>query len=753
MYSFGEFSFDADEKILRRGGEILPLPPKATDVLFMLIRQQGKIVSKNELMETIWADSFVEESNLTQSIYTLRRILGTDANGAQFIETVPRRGYRFRYSPETIRPARSDVSNPAESEGPGGYELQIGNGEKSEKLRFESGEAGQTVEDGSGEEMENRKINRPPAVYNLQAKLGFFLPLGLLVPVIIAAVYFYLSKPVPPAPIENVSLQKLTFSGDVLFPVISPDGKSLAFVREDGIYLQDIATGTGFRLNITDHGIFGNLQFSAGGETLFFRDEQRTDAPGNIFQVSRFGGEARKIIENSWSGVGISPDGKQFAFIRFYSAPGEWALIIKNAETGEERKMLSRVQPSSIYRSGFPAWSADGRKISLVEQTANQKNSSRLMMVEAGTGETETIETPRLLQIEQTAWLPGGTNLLVTGRENNRFFQLWKMRYPGGELQRITNDLSIYRNLSVSADGKNLLSRQQSIYSHIWTAPTEDLTNQKQITFGNLNRDGTTGLGWTTDAQNIIYSSRVTGNVDIWTLRPADGVRRQLTENAGSNNENLFITNDARFVYFESTRSGSRHIWRMDANGANPVQVTFSEKETESHPIVSPDGNFLYYFQKGGNTGALWRKNLTDGKAEAVNETGRISPDSFLALSPDGRFLAFNNLFDKNELAAKTIQIGIISVAEKSQPRFFNIMATSSKICWTADGTAFDYVENTAEEARIWRKNLEGDAPPVVILSLPKTFIYDFAWSRDGKNIALARGKLESDAVLMRNFE
>ena len=95
LYEFGAFRLDAIERVLWRGEEMIVLPPKVFDMLWMLVKEEGRVVSKSELMETIWANAIVEESNLSQNIYTLRRALGIDEQGRQFIETVPRRGYRF----------------------------------------------------------------------------------------------------------------------------------------------------------------------------------------------------------------------------------------------------------------------------------------------------------------------------------------------------------------------------------------------------------------------------------------------------------------------------------------------------------------------------------------------------------------------------------------------------------------------------------------------------------------------------------
>ena len=96
LYEFGEFHFDTKQRRLKsKNGGYLHLPPKAIDILHVLIEANGEIVEKNDLMETVWADTIVEESNLTQTIYLLRKALGENADGRLYIQNLPKRGYRF----------------------------------------------------------------------------------------------------------------------------------------------------------------------------------------------------------------------------------------------------------------------------------------------------------------------------------------------------------------------------------------------------------------------------------------------------------------------------------------------------------------------------------------------------------------------------------------------------------------------------------------------------------------------------------
>lgn len=115
-FEFGPFRIDSSERLLHRGDELIPLPPKAADTLLALLSSAGRMVDKDELLKTVWPDTFVEEGSLTRNISLLRKTLG-DAHGdpkggdpkveAVYIETIPRRGYRF------VAPVRTGNGQPA----------------------------------------------------------------------------------------------------------------------------------------------------------------------------------------------------------------------------------------------------------------------------------------------------------------------------------------------------------------------------------------------------------------------------------------------------------------------------------------------------------------------------------------------------------------------------------------------------------------------------------------------------------------
>ncbi len=111
FYEFGPYRFDLSKRVVTRAGETISLTPKATEILMLLVTNAGQLLEKDELLKEVWPDTFVEESNLTQNIFTLRRALGDERTGPRYIETVARRGYRFV---ATVR-AISTESEPEEN--------------------------------------------------------------------------------------------------------------------------------------------------------------------------------------------------------------------------------------------------------------------------------------------------------------------------------------------------------------------------------------------------------------------------------------------------------------------------------------------------------------------------------------------------------------------------------------------------------------------------------------------------------------
>lgn len=109
-YSFGPFRYDAAQRLLFRSGELMPLAPKTLETLHVLLERRGSMVEKSELMKLVWPDTNVEEVGLARNISMLRKALGDDSAASPYIETIPRRGYRF---------AAATTTDPSVTPGPG----------------------------------------------------------------------------------------------------------------------------------------------------------------------------------------------------------------------------------------------------------------------------------------------------------------------------------------------------------------------------------------------------------------------------------------------------------------------------------------------------------------------------------------------------------------------------------------------------------------------------------------------------------
>ncbi|HNQ15459.1 MAG TPA: transcriptional regulator, partial [Pyrinomonadaceae bacterium] len=116
-FEFGEFRLDTVKMRLFRRNEIVPLTPKAIEVLILLVQNRGETVSRESLLETVWKDTFIEEGNINFNVSVLRKSLGQTAeNGVQYIKTIPKRGYRFVAD---VREVPSGAPSPATSTVPG----------------------------------------------------------------------------------------------------------------------------------------------------------------------------------------------------------------------------------------------------------------------------------------------------------------------------------------------------------------------------------------------------------------------------------------------------------------------------------------------------------------------------------------------------------------------------------------------------------------------------------------------------------
>ncbi|MEZ5428140.1 MAG: winged helix-turn-helix domain-containing protein [Pyrinomonadaceae bacterium] len=730
LYEFGEFRLDAREKTLWRGRELVSLAPKVFDTLFLLVQKQGNLVTKAELMDTIWEDSFVEESNLTQNIYLLRQILGKTEN---FIETVPRKGYRFAAPVRCLPPVEAQTAS-------GRKEVIV-----ATKTRTRIVEE-TVIEEESGFREASKRVG---------AFFGKNLPLLAFTVLLVAALGFFGYRFWPTETESQVpatfdfEFARLTDTGDAFYPTISPDGKFMAYLKDERhLRLKDINSGNDIELKIETDVKPGFLQFSPDGNQIFFRTKGRLAESGEIHRISYFGGPAKPAAGDVWGLFSISPDGRKLAFYRQDIARHKQTVVIRDLQSGEERAVAERIVPKNIFFNVYPAWSPDGRKIAFVPVEEGHKRAG-IVFVDLETGREETIETG-LANIRQVAWLPGRNELLVLARDKTQ--QIFRLDYRTGQTKRLTNDLNNYRSLSITADGKRIVTQQRKLTSQIWIVPRTDIGQAR-----SLNQSGAQGLYelvWTPDGK-IIFD--VKGEKFRWMhlSDPVGGTEQTLIGDEGQVNSHSPVGDGRGNIYFVSNQSGSLNIWRTD--GMKRTQITFDKNERNLHPAISPDGRWLYFIKQNREATSLWRKSLTaEDMPDRVFATNDFSMGLFSAFSPDGRYLAFHYLDGKkdqesgDEDDAVRTRIGFLDVIDGREVKVFEINANRALIRWTNGGKTFDCAENTRGGGKIWRQDFANpNAPPELVFQLPDERIINFDWSPDGRDLAIARGDNLSDAVMI----
>ncbi|HKE03605.1 MAG TPA: winged helix-turn-helix domain-containing protein [Blastocatellia bacterium] len=738
LYEFGPFRLDTDERLLMRDGRVAPLPPKVFDTLVVLVENSGRVVSKDELMESLWPDTFVEESNLTQNISQLRRALGDGAAEAQYIETIPKRGYRF-------------VAN---------VQPLAHNGVSMEESIVVNGNASAPAAE-PGLQMADREQTLPPDAEVATDKLVWKRPLtvlallgsGLVIVVFALVVAYRHAGNNAKRAFQQITLTKQTTSGKTLLPVISHDGKYIAYVAEDGdlrsLWIKQVTTNSGVQVVAPAEVRFVGVTFSLDDNHIYYVARPASEQANKLYQVPLLGGAPREIMTNVDSPITFSPNGQYFAFVRNFPAQRENALIIARQDGSEERKLAQRKRPEELSPLG-PSWSPDGRLIACATEGIEQGEFfMRILAFRVEDGSSEPIGSQKWSYIGQVAWLSDGGGVIFSAWQLSWGVygdQLWLLTFPKGEAHRVTNDLNTYDGVSVSSNSARpalLVTRRTDRVSHIWIAPKgaggfDDAHATKiQSGFGDIDSERF-GLDWTPDGR-LAYASQASGNVDVWIATSDGKQQKQLTRDPRTDVQPV-VTPDGRYIVFASDRAGRRHIWRMEIDGGGLKQLT--RGQFDNSPSLSPDGRWVVYASLIGIESALWKVSIDGGEPAQLSAASAIRP----AVSPDGKLIAFLNQ-DEMDGSFKKVALLPFSGGEPTliegigRPDF-------SIIRWSPDGRALTYIATRQGVSNIWSKPIDG-GPARQLTNFTSDRIFRFAWSRDGKFLACERGVVINDAVLI----
>jgi len=576
-----------------------------------------------------------------------------------------------------------------------------------------------------------------------QNKLGTGLTAGIVLVVLAAAaygIYAFLAR-THPTPFQDISVTKVTDTGNEVLAAISPDGKYvLCMSRKNGLaslWLRNVPTNSNTQVQPPADVYYNGLKFSPDGNYFYF---VRSD-PGNselkfLYRAPLLGGTPQKLASDVDSNITFSPDGKKLAFMRYDNPePGKYQLIVRPAEGGDAQES-ALVSGSNAQALSAPAWSPDGKTIMCDEIHAGYLE--RLAAVDVGSGQQKPFSEEQFFG--SPTWLPDGSGLvgLLRGQTSNLHqVQIGFISYPEGKLHAITRDTNTYSDLSVAANGLTLATILSEERWNLFTMPSSGSTAQARSIAPAL---ASTNFTWTPDGLLIGDQADALTRID-----PATGTKSVIATEEGKPNGNPSACGDGRFIVFELLLHGSTgddNVWRIDASGTNLKQLTAGKRDHLA--VCSPDSRWVYYVEEK-DEGKLARVSIDGGTSQIVSDLP-ISYSGF-DLSPDGKLAAFATLQHsgehKEKLALVATDSGQAKLVEFARPRF-------GLLRFARDGNSVVYSTRDNGIDNLWLQPLNGSKGKQ-ITDFTSEHICDFHWSFDGKQLAAVHGHTDADVVLIRD--
>jgi serine/threonine protein kinase len=558
----------------------------------------------------------------------------------------------------------------------------------------------------------------------------------------------------------EMTITPITSSGNIHSVAISADGKWLAYVHSENgpssIEVRQLATGSTLEVLPPSPNTLVALTFSPDGNYLYFIEREPAVDHSALYQMPAFGGSPRQVLFDVDSPISFSPDAKRFVFVRQSPENTSSTLMLAKAD-GTGQQELRRLKFPESFSSDGAAWSPDGQRIA-VERTARDRSGKYMLeTVRADSGLEEPLGSGSWIYPATLTWLRDGSGVLLTLLMNRSTFnaQLWKVNYPGGQPERITNDLNYYAGTSITSDGSSLATLQVSFASSLWVANlggAGPYSSPQQITTGIGRADGVAGLAWV-PGDRIFYTYYASGVLRLATVSPNGSNLHDVAVGSGSPIWPSTCATGGHFVFSVADSSDHISLWRAGLDGGNLKQIT--QGPADLHPDCSTDGSFVVYQDSSVDAARLMKIAIDGGEPVSISKEWLEYP----VISPDGRTLAaaYDPAPDQPpKLVTAGLEGGEIQHVYDMPPGTDFGGSAGTKLAWTRDGRAILFIVDKAGVSNLWAlpTSEPGTAPGRAkqITNFSSDRIWTFALSPNGQQVIYARGRPIEDAIVISHF-